>query len=113
MTESRFSDEFIAQIKDKIKSGMSVEDVIKQYGVSHYYVRKWTAEVYKNMDLDMYVRRRYRYPAFDAKIAIINAMASAMRADEMDAVSDETWDKWDAVVRKGLFEFAKDIVRCN
>lgn len=104
-------------IKDKvcedIRNGMSIEEAVKKYGVSMYYARLWTNIIYKQMDLDTFVRRRYKWIAVEARESLETLLGKAMTEDEQQMLSEETWDKWDEIIKLKLYEFAKNIVRAN
>lgn len=104
-------------IKDKvckdIENGMSIEDAVKKWEVSAYYAKLWTKEVYKNKDLDTYVRKRYKLIAASAREEMIVQMGNALTEEETEVLTDETWEKWDSILKSCMYDFAKEIVAYN
>lgn len=105
--------ELVKKVQQDIADGMSIQDVIKKYGITEYFARKWTNLVYKDMDIDTYVRRRYKWIAVKARTELESALGDVMNDDESESITDETWEKWDAVIKHQLYEFAKDIIAAN
>ena len=99
-----------AVIQD-IKNGMTIEQVVKKYDVSEYYVKLWTREIYKKVDLDNYVRRRYKYIAVAAREKIEYQLGNCM--SEEDFVSEESWEKFDEVLKQAIYDFAKELIKMN
>lgn len=96
-----------------IQKGLSVQELVKKYNVSEYYIRKWSGLIYKEMDMNHYVRYRFKWITLQARSDITNDLADVMKKNEINAISDETWENWEELIRKHLYEYAKEIIKAN
>lgn len=101
-----------AACKD-IKNRMSLADVVKKYHVSLYYAKKWTSQVYKDMDLSMYVRRRYCDIICEARENLETVIQRTSSKELADALTDNIWDSWDSGFKKVLYDMVEKITRAN
>lgn len=111
MDEKFIKKEVKEKILEEIKNGASLKDLVSKYGVSAYYIRKWAKIVYKDMDLNHYVRFRYKWIVLNHRDKIVNDMADIMTKKEVESISDETWDEWQDIIRKGMYEMLKDTIQ--
>ena len=63
------------------------------------------------MDLNHYVRFRYKWIVLDHRDKIVTNMADIMTAKEADVITDETWDEWQNIIRKEMYELLKDTIK--
>lgn len=94
-----------------IKDGMTIEEAVKKFDVSEYYVKLWTREIYKKVNLDNYVRSRYKYIAVATRTRIEDQVSSCMTSE--DYLTEESWEKIDEILKLNIYEFAKDIIKMN
>lgn len=109
----RYSEETKNKVCRDIEEGASILDVVKKYGISQYYARKWTGEIYKKIDLDTMVRTRYRELCCTTRVEIASEISHIMKPEEAQAITEETWDSIDYILKEYLYEFAKGIIRAN
>ena len=96
-----------------IASGMTCDELVRKYPVSMYYARKWSGEVYRNADLDHLVRDRYKWLVLGAVNDIVNLISESMTDREAAALDDDSWDVWSDIIRRRLYDLAKDITKKN
>lgn len=101
---------FETSVKEAIENGKSTEEIVKLYGVSEYYVKKWSRQVYKNMDIDMFVRRRYSNIVCKIRYQVETKIGDIIQCAD---ISEDDWDKLDNILKEGFYDFAKDIVKKN
>lgn len=109
----KHEEKFKQAVLTDIKQGLSVQELVKKYKVSEYYIRKWSGLIYKEMDMNHYVRYRFKWLTLQARSDIVNALADTMTDKEANLISDETWDNWEELIRKCLYEYAKEIIKAN
>lgn len=100
-------------VYNDVANGLKINDVVKKYNISVYYAKKWSGEVYRKMDLEEFVRKRYCFLTADVRIELESALADAMTEKEAASLSEETWDKWDNIIRQYLYYYASEIVKKN
>lgn len=108
-----YDDDFKQKVCNDVANGATINEVVKKYDISVYFAKKWSGEVYRKIDLDMMVRRRYSLIVCEERDALEADMANVMTEEEADALSDETWDKFDDVLKNHFYEFAKKIIKAN
>lgn len=113
MKESQISEETRRMVCKDIADGATISEVVKKYGISVYYAKKWTGDIYKKIDMDMLIRRRYSIIACRCRAKLETDLASAMPIDEADAISERTWEKWDAILKDALYDYACEIITAN
>ena len=96
-------------VKTDLQNGKTTEEIIKLYGISEYYVKKWNRQLFKNMDIDMFVRRRYSGIVCKIRCQVETKIGELMKGN----ISDESWDELDVILKNGFYDFAKDIVKKN
>jgi transposase len=96
-----------------VANGMKINDVVKKYNISVYYAKKWSGEVYRKMDLETFVKKRYCFLTSDVRIQLESALADAMTEEEAEVLSGKTWDAWDSIIRNYLYYYAQEILKKN
>lgn len=109
----RYDKELQEKVKLEIKNGLTVKEAVKKYNISKYYATLWTKKIYSDMDIDNYVRKRYQYLASARRDEMEYQLGMCMTEEESNAISEETWEKIDGIIKHYMYEFAKDIVRAN
>ena len=95
-------------VKQALEKGSSKEEVIRTFGISEYYVKKWSRQVYKDMDIDMFVRRRYSNIVCETRYKV-----EAKIGDLLSGISEENWEQLDTILKNCFYDFAKDIIKKN
>ncbi len=98
-------------VKRDITNGFTMKEIVKKYGVSEYFIKKWSRSIYKKIDMDMLVRRRYCKQVCEIRSQIEAKLGMAvMRQKELN---DDVLEEWDEIIKRGLYDFAKIIVEKN
>lgn len=102
-----------AIVEKEIANGMTCEEIVKKYPVSMYYARKWSNDVYRKKDLNHYVRDRYKWVVDEFSIKIAGSLADELPVRIQQNITDEMWERWDKVIKRGLYDFSKEVIKKN
>ena len=99
------------KVQADLERGASLEEVVKKYPVSLYYVKKWGREVFKQMDMDMLVRTRFKWCVQTACSSAQDQMIDATPDYEVCDISEATWEKWSVIIRNTMYDLCKEVVQ--
>ena len=114
MNYSKNDPVIIEAIKHDIEAnGIEIKDIVKKYGISEYYARKYTGELYKAMSDDTYVRRRFKWIVISYREHIEALISKAIPLNEAMEISETTWNKIDKILKDELYNMCKEIIKKN
>jgi len=94
-----------------IEGGASCEEVVKKYGVSMYFARKWSGDVYRKIDLSHYVRDRYKWDVLSACTDMENEVFETIGSKVV--FEDADLAKYFNFVKQRMYGMLEDIVKKN
>jgi hypothetical protein len=107
-TEVLYKDIVMRELQD----GATCEEVVKRHpGMSLYYARKWSGDIYRNKDLSHYVRDRYKWIVLET-CAKIEDMIVGMVGKTED-IPEKEWMVCLDKMRRQLYLMLEDVVRKN
>lgn len=113
MTEKNYDEDLKRRVQKDFRLGLTINELVKKYDVSVYYIKKWTKSIYKDLDLEAHVRYRYRGIAVQTRVSLESALTDVMTEEEAASVSEKTWSKWDTLIKKYLYDFAMEIQQAH